>query len=321
MHRSLKTLIIAASASLAAAAAWAQDLPEYPHKVVTFVTHGSPGGGGDTFNRQTAKFLAPILGVDIVVENVRGGGGAKAMAKLAQSPTDGSIFYGSGPGFVTVSIVNDLEFDVKDLDPVANLFIDPLVLFVRKESELNSVTDLVDLMREKGRGVALGAPNPSSLERLMFEQLKAATETEGTVVTHDGGGEMLINVLNGSVVAGIGEPAELAGQLEAGDIRMIGTFTPERLKAFPDVPTISEAGIDISVRKWRAFMAPKGLDPKIKEIWDTAIPKLLADPGFQEWYLGAALVPEPMTSSEIATFMDGYIQDTGNILREFGLAN
>ena len=68
---------------------------QYPHDVVTLVTHSREGGGTDVFLREMVKHLGPYLGADFVVQNVRGGSGAKAMAKLATSPADGSIFYGT----------------------------------------------------------------------------------------------------------------------------------------------------------------------------------------------------------------------------------
>src|ERR671916_665791 len=86
---------------LAAAAAQAQD---YPVDTVTLVTHSSPGGGSDVFLRELAKYLGPALGANVVVENVTGGSGANAMARLKSSPPDGSIFYATTPTFIYTSL-------------------------------------------------------------------------------------------------------------------------------------------------------------------------------------------------------------------------
>src|SRR5687768_18535107 len=80
-----------------AAPAVAQD---YPHDTVTLVTHSSVGGGSDVFLRELAEYLGPALGVNVVVENVTGGSGANAMARLASAPPDGSVFYATTPTFI-----------------------------------------------------------------------------------------------------------------------------------------------------------------------------------------------------------------------------
>ncbi len=90
---------------------------DYPLDTVTLVTHSSPGGGTDVFLREVIKYLGPIMGVDFVVENIRGGSGAKAMAALATAPADGSIFYGTTPTFINTSILSDVEYTYEDLEP------------------------------------------------------------------------------------------------------------------------------------------------------------------------------------------------------------
>ena len=70
---------------------------KYPVSNVTLITHSSPGAGTDVFLRNAIKYLGPIMGTNFVVENIKGGSGAKAIAKLIASPADGSVFYGSTP--------------------------------------------------------------------------------------------------------------------------------------------------------------------------------------------------------------------------------
>jgi hypothetical protein len=89
---------------------------DYPHDTVTLVTHSSPGGGTDVFLREMIKHLGPIMGVDFVVENASGGSGAKAMALLATSPPDGTIFYGTTPTFINTSILSDVEYTYETVD-------------------------------------------------------------------------------------------------------------------------------------------------------------------------------------------------------------
>src|SRR3546814_8047343 len=86
-----------------------------------------------------------------------------------------------------------------------------------------------------------------------MEKFKSLVGIEAPVVTHDGGGELLISVLNGTVDLGIGEVQELSAQLEAKEVRIITTYTKQRLEQFPDVPTAQEQGIDLVVNKFRGI--------------------------------------------------------------------
>jgi tripartite-type tricarboxylate transporter receptor subunit TctC len=230
---------------------------EYPVDTVTLVTHSSVGGGSDVFLREMAKYLAPALGVNVVVENTTGGSGANAMARLASAPADGSIFYATTPTFIYTSLLSAPEATYEDLEPLVNVFTDPEVIYTAAESPHQSLADVIE--DAKGGGGTWGAANPASLERQLLERLKQAAGVEAAVVTHEGGGDMMINVLNGTLDIGVGEVQEIQSQLEAKQVRVLATFADERLAAFPDAPTVKESGYDIVARKFRGLAGPKGL--------------------------------------------------------------
>src|SRR3546814_11973373 len=75
------------------------------------------------------KYLAKHMGTSFVVENVRGGSGAKAMAKLATAPADGSIFYGTTPTFINTSLLSSPDYTYKALAPGVNVFLDPHIVY------------------------------------------------------------------------------------------------------------------------------------------------------------------------------------------------
>lgn len=287
-YRHFLGALVAVSATVSLAA---QALADYPHSTVKLVTHSSPGGGTDVFLRKLSQHLGPIMGVNFVVENVRGGGGAKAMAVLANSPADGSIFYGTTPSYVNTSLLSSPEASFTDLDPVVNMFYDPQVVYVRANSPYQDLTDVVEDAKSRPQQVIVAVSTPSSLDRQVMEQFQTVTGTEVTILTHDGGGDVILNVLNGTAQVGIGEIAELRGQIDAGELRLITTYTDERLDLFPDVKTAKEQGIDLVVRKFRGLAGPKGLPEDVVTAWEEGIQKLLADPEFKAWYEGEGVIP------------------------------
>jgi tripartite-type tricarboxylate transporter receptor subunit TctC len=306
---------------LAAAGLLAQPVlaAEYPHKTVKLVTHSSPGGGTDVFLRELIKHLSPIMGVTFVVENVRGGAGAKAIAYLAGSPADGSVFYGTTPSYINTSLLSKPEKTFEDLDPVVNLFQDPQIVFVRADSPYKALKDVVEDAKKRPNQVRVGVSTPGSLDRQVMEQLKAETGTEMTIITHDGGGDVMLSVLNGTSTVGIGEIAELRGQIDAKKIRLITTYTEQRLKQFPDVPTAKEQGINLVVRKFRGIAGPKGLPREVVAAWEDAARKVLEEPKFKAVYERDALVPDYMNQEQYKKFTADFAEGQKAFFTKYGI--
>lgn len=310
---------IFAVATVAATMATGAAAQSYPQDTVTLVTHSRSGGGTDVFLRELVKFLGPVMGVDFAVQNVRGGSGAKAMAKLATSPADGSIFYGTTPTFINTSLLADLEYDWTDLEGVVNVFMDPQVVYTRADSPYQNLTDVVDAAKENPRDVKFGVTTPGSLDRQVMEKFKAITGVTSPVITHDGGGELLISVLNGTVDVGIGEIQELTSQLEGGKVRLITTYTADRLDAFPEVPTAREQGIDLVINKFRGIAGPKGVPENIQQMWVDAINKTLEDPAFKEWYTAQSLVPTVIPMDEYEAFLADFAEGQKEFFVKYGI--
>jgi tripartite-type tricarboxylate transporter receptor subunit TctC len=309
--------LIAAGTLAGAALASPVSAQDYPVETVTLVTHSSVGGGSDVFLRELAKYLAPALGVNVVVENTTGGSGANAMARLASAPADGSIFYATTPTFIYTSLLSTPEATYEDLEPLVNVFTDPEVMYTAAGSEIQTLADVIE--DAKAGGGSWGAANPASLERQLLEQLKAAAGVDAAIVTHEGGGDMMINVLNGTLDIGVGEVQEIQSQLEANQVRIIATFAGERLEAFPDAPTVKESGYDIVARKFRGLAGPKGLPENVIAAWETAVPAALDNAEYKAAYTKANLRPEFIPHAEYVEFIKNFADETRAFLTEAGV--
>jgi len=273
----------------------------YPQKVVTLVTHSSPGGGSDIFLREMIKHLGKYIKADFVVENISGGSGAKAMSHLAAAKPDGSIFYATTPTYIYTSIQSKPDKSYKDIEPLVNFFADAEVIYTRTESPFKSLKDVIDHAKAKqGRW---GVANPASLERQAAEKLKKAAGVGAAIVPHEGGGDLIINVLNGTLDIGVGEIQELRAQLEGQKVRLLATFNSNRLVTFPDLPTVKESGYDVAVSKFRGLAGPKGMSKDVIAIWEKAVPQLLADPEYKKVYGDARLAPDFMPHDQYAKFI------------------
>lgn len=306
------------AASVAGTPAAAQNI-DYPVDTVTLVTLSSPGGGTDVFLREVIRYLGPIMGVNFVIENVVGGGGAPAMARVAQGPADGSIFIGTTGTLINTSLVAEVEYSSTDLDWVVNFLLDAPMAYVRADSPFETFQDVIDFAVENPGELAYGLATPTSQDRYAAERLEELLETEIVAVPFDGGGDLLLAVLNGTVQVANGEPQELAPQIEAGEIRVLAAYTAERVAAMPDVPTARELGIDLEVIKFRGLAGPRGLPPEIHELWLEATELLLDNPEFRAWYEEGGLVPAVMGHEEYEQFIADFTVEQEEFFRGIGV--
>ena len=314
MGRPAAQLIAAVAAILPLAAACAS-----PNRtsVVTLVTHSSPGGGSDVFLRSMAPHLSRIMNTTMIVENVEGGSGAKAMAMLARARPDGAEFYATTPTFIYTSLMSQTAATYHDLEPLVNIFYDPEVLFTASDSPYMTLKDVVEHARA-GQG-RWGAANPASLERQTMERLKRKAGVTPAIATFEGGGDMLINVLNHTLDMGVGELQEMRGQLDAGKIRLLAVVGDDRLHQFPDLQTVKEQGIDLSVRKFRGLAGPRGLPADVIARWETGVRTLLDDPEYKRLYIEDGLQPGFMAHDEYVAFMNQFGNETAAFLKESGV--
>ncbi|MCQ8781208.1 tripartite tricarboxylate transporter substrate binding protein [Mangrovibrevibacter kandeliae] len=309
---------IALATGMAGATVAAANAAEtYPSGVVTVVTHSSPGGGSDVFWREMIPHLQPHLGGKLIVQNVTGGSGAKAVATVADATPDGSMFYATTPTYIYTSLLANPTKTYKDLEPLVNLFYDPEVIYTAANSKFSDLKSVI-AEAKSGRG-KWGAANPASLEREALEEIKAATGANASIVTFEGGGDMLLNVLNGSLDIGVGEVEEIRSQLDAKKLRVLAVIGDNRLDLLPDVPTAKEEGVDVSVVKFRGLAGPKNLPPEVISAWEKAAQELVADPDYKKIYEANNLQPGYIAHDRYVKFIDDFAQKTEGFLKESGV--
>jgi len=305
-------------AALGFAARGALAQTPYPHRNVTLVTHSSPGGGSDVFLRVLARHLGPKMGVHFAVENVRGGSGARAVSRVAQAPADGSVLYATTPTYIQTSMLSRVPHGYDSLMPVAIVFLDPEVIYARAESPHRTLAGaLAHARAHPGKG-RWGASNPASLERIAMERLNRMTRARAVIVSHEGGGDQMIGVLNGTYDLGIGEIQEVRAQLEAKKIRLLAVLTGDRVPGL-ELATAREQGVDLVVTKFRGLAGPKHLPPEVLKAWSAGLQAVLADPAYQREYARESLIASFMGPGQAGEFTAKFAGELAASLRELGL--
>ncbi|GBD29467.1 hypothetical protein HRbin32_00557 [bacterium HR32] len=290
----------------------------YPTKPIVLVTHSSPGAGGDLFLRNLAKHLEGIVPVPLVVENRPGGASSRAVTYVATSPKDGYVLYGATPTLLQTPIIAKTPHSYLDLQPVANVFFDPMILYVRSASPWRSLRDVVEAAKQRPGQIRFGAATPGSVEHMIAHEVQKVAKIQVQPVTFEGGGDLLVAVLGGHVDLGVGEYAEVASQVQAGQVRVLNSFTERRVPGAA-FPTAKELGFPIVREKFRGLLGPKGMDPEAVAYWERAIQQVLRKPEYRQYYESVYLVPAYMDHVQFRLYLDRTNQTLRRYLKEIGV--
>ena len=244
----------------------------------------APGGGWDQTARAMQRVLTQIEpGVSVQVDNVPGAAGTIGLSRFIQSErgNPGALMV---TGLVMVSgvIMNGAPVSLADTTPIARLTGEYEVIVVPSSSPLRSLNDLVDAFRTNPGAVSWGGGSAGGtddlLVRLLAEQIGLPASSVN-YIAFAGGGAALAAVLGGQLTAAVSGYAEFAGQIAAGQLRVLGISSASRVTGI-DAPTLRESGIALDLANWRAIVAPPGLSDAEEEALTARVTKVALS---EEW--------------------------------------
>lgn len=261
------------------------DITEYPHRSLTFVVPFGPGGGTDTLARAFGPYLEAELGVPVIFENIAGAGATIGTTTVFEGEPDGSII--GMPADNALMLAPRLRDDLPytDYDSFTILFRmppNPMMMVTATAQPYQSLADAVEAA--EAQPGELGVANAGALTTpdVTAELLSLLTGSEFNSVPAAGGGaEARTNVIARRVEFGIAGASAYAGQLEAGELRALAVFWPERLANFPDVPTAQEQGFDIVSASTFYLVGPPGIEPAMQRFLTGAFERAAANAEFQ----------------------------------------
>jgi tripartite-type tricarboxylate transporter receptor subunit TctC len=275
----------AAALFLAAPGDAADAVSAYPEKPIRVVVPYPPGGGTDVIARIVQDHLRQTLGQTIVIDNRGGAAGSIGTEAVAKSDPDGyTVLFTLNSHTINPAIYSKLPFDTeKDFDPVATVASLPQILVANPSFPPNTLAELVALARSKPDSLSYASVGNGSPGHLAGELFKLRTGTRMTHVPYRGGGPAVIDVMGGQVpLLWVSIPAA-AGHVKSGKLKALAVSTARRSSAFPDVPTVQEAGIaDFEVDSWYAVFMPAKTPKPIIDKWNAAINLAISDPAIRE---------------------------------------
>jgi putative tricarboxylic transport membrane protein len=294
-----------------------------PTKPVEAVVHTGPGGGSDLLARAVALMIEKekLLPVRLQVVNKTGGGGAVAAAYLAEKKGEThTIGFFTGVWLTNPLTSAEAKVSLKDLTPVARLVLEPALIAVKADAPFKTLADFVNAAKQKPGELKQSGGSITSRDNVVRQQLQKAGGARWQFISFPGGGERIAALLGGHVNMMVIEPAEAGEHIRAGNMRVLAQVTESRLAAFPNVPTLKEAGFNVTpVPQVRGIVAPPGIPRENVAYWEGVFKKLtqtdswkkfLADNQFEDGYQNAA---------DLAKFYDEFTGQMRGILQEAGI--
>ena len=253
----------------------------------------APGGSQDIVARLLGRYLAPLLGQAIVVENHPGAGSNIGYELAARARPDGlTLVAGSDSLSINKGLFRRLTFDpVEDFAPVAQVTSVPQILVVKADFPAANLGDF--LTHGRRNPVAIGTPGNGSLAHLLIELVQQATETRWTHAPYRGGALAVNDLLGGSLQGVMINIGAVTQHVQSGRLRGLAVSTATRTQALPEVATMAEAGLrGIAVAGWHGLVAPRGTELAIITRLNQAVGEVVRNPEFRERL--AALGIEPV---------------------------
>lgn len=268
---------------------------------IRIVVGVGPGAGADVTARLLAQGLETELGEPVIVDNRPGGEGFIAARLVASAPPDGrTILFALGSQFaINPAIFASLPYDPqRDFAPITLLARQPALLAVHPSLPVTTLRELVDYTRAHPSSVNYGAGTSTFM--LIAESLKLRTGADMQHIPFNGAGQAFTALLAGTVQVSVLPAIGTVGSAQAGRIRVLAVSGDTRLRQFPGVPTLSEAGQGNDVPVWTALFAPAGTPPRVIDAIRAAVLRVLAQPSVHERWTADADVIVGSTPEELA---------------------
>lgn len=253
---SLVALFVAVT--LHAGAAWAENFPSKPLKIVV---PNAAGGAADMTARAVGQKLAEALGFSVVVENKPSAGGIVAGEQVAKSEPDGHtlLLISSGTA-VSAALFKQLPFDtLQDFAPVSKLASFDLVIAVSEGGKFKSMAELLAFARANPGKLNIGTPQLGTTQNLAAELFKASAGIEFQTVPFNGTPPVITALRGGQIDAMVDILGPLMSQISSKALRPVALLGEKRASALPDVPTVRESGgalANFNVTSWNGLAVP-----------------------------------------------------------------
>jgi tripartite-type tricarboxylate transporter receptor subunit TctC len=322
------SIIMAAVATLASTmAAEAEWLPERP---VEFVVASGAGGGTDNFARTIQSIIMKheLMKQPIVVLNKGGGSGAEAFIYAKANAGDPyKLIFGTNNAYLLPHIAK-LAYSTKDLTPIAALALDEFLVWVKADSKYDDAKSLIDAAKAAPGEIAFAGSQSKDTDETLVALIEQETGADFKYVPFNGGGEVGVQLAGGHVTANVNNPNENLGQWQAGTVKPLCVFSPERMakgkpiqgdKGWGDIPTCAESGLPIeSYQMPRTVWAPAGIPEEARAFYEDLFRQVSETQEWKDYVAKTSQTGRFMAGENFADFIDKSEQNALKVFKAEG---
>jgi putative tricarboxylic transport membrane protein len=316
----LSTITVVTILAMSAGFAWSQAFT--PSRQIEAVVHTGPGGGSDIFARAIAEMLQKekLINQRMQVVNKSGGGSAVAMSYLAEKKGEPhTIGFFTGVWVTNPLTTAEATVTVKDLTPIARLVLEPAVVAVKADSPYKDMKDFIEAAKKSPNQLRQSGGSITGRDNLMRLLIQKATGAQWTYISFPSGGERLSNLLGGHVQMMVIEPQEAGEQIRAGNLRVIASLTEKRLASMPNVPTIKEQGIDVTIiPQARGVLAPPAASKEVVQYWEGVFDRFAKSASWKQYVEQNQFEEGYLKGPPLNRFFDDLTVLMRNVLKEAG---
>lgn len=279
----------------------------FPNKPIRWLVGSLAGGGMDLQTRIVADAMSKELGQPIIVENRAGAASAIAASALASSPADGYTLMSVDMGTYTLTphLYDKLPYDPRrDFTMAGMVTIMPMMLVVSSSINVKTMPEFVAYVKSKPENslnfASSGTGNPT---HMAMELLLRKAGLKMTHVPYKGSPPAIADIAGGQITAMISDPNPPRPFVQTGRMRFIATVAPQRAPGYADVPTMKEAGFDLTLPVWVAIAVPKSTPrPVVDRINQSLIKAQGNQVVMQQLAAGGFILPESWSAKQTDDF-------------------
>lgn len=295
----------------------------FPAKEITLIIPFKAGGAFDVMARTLQPIIKEMYDVDIVVNCVAGGGSAVGVTQCLTSKADGyTIGFGS-TSYLGLIAQGMMDMKPEDAEFLCQISADPMVLVAKAGGPYDTLDKYLEAAKANPGQVTLGNPgsNNTNQATAKFLDMAMGDGTFQMMPFSEGDARVVTEILGGHLDAGVLKPNSCMSQLKSGELVMIGSFTKDRLEAFPEVPTFAEKGLDVfpygDVAQTVCFaIAPKGLDPEVKSALSAMLYNATQSEAFQKLAAEGGFVAPGLHGEELDSYVLNDLYTGAQVLAE-----
>ena len=298
----------------------------YPQHEVKIIVPTSAGGGNDTMARIITRKIGPLLGNSVNVDNRTGANGSVAAEYVAASQPDGhTLMFGYIATHGINPVMQSLRYNPEhDFAPVGLVGYSPTLLIVNAALPVRNFQDLMDLMRTTDKPLNYASAGEGTIPHLAAEMLRRTLDVQQSALTsgeHHAGAAPAINALvRGQAQWMFPSLFSALPYLKSGKVKALAIATPSRLSEWPDIPTLSEWGLDdFDLTQWYALFAPRGTSPEIVDKINQTLNEVLNDPEVRARMAQDGAQVKTSTPQQLSRHVHSEIQRWRQVVSHTGL--